>query len=297
MVNNKNGWTKEEINNARNVNLEDYFRSKGYTLELKNHRYYVKEIAGLVLKNCTYYDFYGSNANHNTAIDCLMNILGYSFNEAMESLTGKHIVKVSREGVVYNSSKTPDMNEKKQLRMPEKYNGQYKRIYAYLIKRRRMSSKLVTYLVKNGLLYQDKKGNCVFVWKNGEEVVGADINGTTDYRFKGIAPGSDQNVGFNFCLSSHVEKIMFFESPIELMSYLMIKKKILNKKTKYVSLSGCKDIVINFHVQLHPDAEVVISTNNDKAGKSLADKYNYKTEIPKNHNDWNDVLIEMNVIG
>jgi len=293
MENQKTNWTKDEIYNARNVDLVEYFRSQGYTLEKKNHRYYVKEINGLVLNKCAYYDFYGSNTNHNTAIDCLMNIFGNSFNEAMESLTGKRIVKISREGVKYRTSEHNRVNEKKALRMPEKSNDAYKRVFAYLNRKRRISNKLIKYLVDNELLYQDKKGNCVFVWYDKGVIVGADINGTTDQRFKGIASGSDQKVGFNFCLSDDVERMIFFESPIELLSYLIIKRSQVNKKTKYVSMSGCKNIAIDYHVYLHPDAEVIISTNNDKSGKKIADNYKFKTRIPKNNNDWNEILLAM----
>ncbi len=42
-------WTKDEIHDARNVDLVVYFRSQGYTLEKNNNHYYVKEISGLIL--------------------------------------------------------------------------------------------------------------------------------------------------------------------------------------------------------------------------------------------------------
>lgn len=287
----KTSWTKEEIHDARNINLEEYFGSNGYTLERNNNRFYVKEFNGLVLDKCTYYDFYGRNTNHNTAIDCLMNILGYTFNEAMTSLMGRDIIKITREGSNYTTSRKKNVNVKKILCMPEKFNGQYKRIYAYLMKKRQISSKLISYLIRNDLLYQDKKGNCVFVWYDFDKVVGADLNGTSDYRFKGIASGSDQKVGFNICLTNKVEKLMFFESPIEILSYLLIKRSNVNKHTKYISLSGCKDIVVNYHVAMHPDADVLIATNNDKVGKAFADKFNFNTVIPQKHTDWNDVLV------
>ncbi len=50
-------------------------------------------------------------------------------------------------------------------------------------------SKIVEALVRKGLLYQDKRGNAVFLHKdeNGQ-IVGAEIQGTNTYkRFKGVA--------------------------------------------------------------------------------------------------------------
>ncbi len=89
--------------------------------------------------------------------------------------------------------------------------------------------------------------------------------------------------------------LMFFESPVEMLSYMTLKRNEVSVNTKYISMSGCKDMVIEYHKQLHPDAKVVLCSNNDKAGKSLADKHKkddstVKSRIPKNNDDWNECL-------
>lgn len=292
-------WTSDEIYNARNADLPSYFRTRGYDLKPEGNRFYVKEITGLVLLNCTYYNFYGDNEGHNNAVDCLMNVLGLSFNDSIQELLGITKTVTSKRDISLQEKKSKtkySSNEKKELIMPEAKEGQYRRAFAYLIQTRKIDPKLVKYLVENNLLYEDVRGNCVFVWKCAKNgVVGADKNGTTERRYKGITAGSNQDVGFNISFSKNVEKLLFFESPIELLSFITLKRNSVNKNTMLVSMSGCKNVVVDHHIQCHPNAKVFICTNNDKRGKQFADGYNYETIIPKNVGDWNVALTRQNV--
>lgn len=69
-------------------------------------------------------------------------------------------------------------------------------VYAYLCQTRKIDSQIVSDLVKEGLLYQDKMGNAVFLHKDDNgQIIGAELQGTNSYkRFKGMAAGTSDSL-------------------------------------------------------------------------------------------------------
>ena len=91
------------------------------------------------------------------------------FKSAVEALSGANMTYMD-----YRRD-TPKLPQAKELVLPERADNMRK-VFAYLCQTRRLDSKLVSELAHNGLLYQDKRGNAVFLHKdeNGNSI-GAEI--------------------------------------------------------------------------------------------------------------------------
>lgn len=89
-----------------------------------------------------------------------MEMLGMNLKTAVSELPGCSYVDPT-----YYNRYSPAPRQKKELALPERADTM-KNVFAYLYQTRKIDSKLVEALVREGLLYQDKRGNAVFLHKN-----------------------------------------------------------------------------------------------------------------------------------
>ena len=90
-------------------------------------------------------------------------------------------------------------------------------------------------MIKRGILYQDKRGNAVFVRRdeNGN-IVGAEVHGTNTFkRYKGIIGDGDNVVSFRI---GEPNKVYVFDLPIKKkfiirFSFLWADSKLLHWKS------------------------------------------------------------------
>lgn len=121
-----------------------------------------------------------------------------------------------------------------------KCNAGMRQVFAYLCKTRGISSEIVSQLAHDKLLYQDKKGNAVFVHRdeNGN-AVGAEIQGTnSEKRYKGVAQGTSESV---FAVKiGEPKKCYVFESAIDLLSFKQLANPEKINNSVLVSMAGLK---------------------------------------------------------
>lgn len=228
------------------------------------------------------YDW-NSQQSKGDIIKFVMEYYSKSFVEAVEFLTGENT------NVSINIETLTHKQEQKQLQMPSKANNMHRAI-AYLNKTRKIKQATIQYLIDKKLMYQDVKGNVVFVWKGLDNSdIGAELNGTlTSRRFKGIAPGSAWSYGFKVA-SGTPQRIYFFESAIDLLSFTNIYKC---SNCILISMGGLKKEVIFNYTNIYKDAEIVICVDNDAAADEFIKINNfdkYKRIVPVNK-DFNEDL-------
>ncbi len=117
-------------------------------------------------------------------VKCLMEMLGMDLKTAVSELANGSYIRPTYNDEQY-SSPPP---KKRELVLPDRADNM-RNVFAYLCQTRKIDSKIVEALVREGLLYQDKRGNAVFLHEdeNGQ-IIGAEIQGTNTYkRFKGVA--------------------------------------------------------------------------------------------------------------
>ena len=229
------GYTDEQMQNARSANLADYFRSHGYDCELQRNELHIKGFGGFYINTQTggWYCF-SENKGGKNAVNCLMEMLGMDLKTALSELVGSPNLQQN----TYKSNPA-SLPKKRELELPKRADTM-KNVFAYLCQTRKIDSKIVSGLVRDGLLFQDKRGNAVFLHKseNGQ-IVGAELQGTNSYkRFKGVAAGTSDSL---FAMKiGEPNRAYVFESAIDLLSFKQLAdlKKLQN--CVLVSMAGLK---------------------------------------------------------
>ena len=302
---------------AREADLRSYFQKSGYRLERHGKEYYVTEIPGLCINPSEkkWYSHYQKIGRINNSIDCLTELLGKSFNQAVYELTGTDIS--TARSYDYPKKQAPDYTSppienfqktKRTLDMPPSCENM-RRVFAYLCKTRKIPAAVVEEFVHAGVLYQAQKTdlykseNAVFVHKNADgQIVGGEVQGINSYkRFKGIVPGTGDSVVVftpNPAKDGKIKRAYLFESAIDLMSFYAMcnKKNKLMEGAAFISMAGLKPSVPK---QLEAQGVQIISCvdNDDKGREFEANNGFVRSESVKKHldaygfKDWNDLLV------
>ncbi len=226
--------TKEQIECARSANLAEYFQSHGYDCELKKGELHIKGYGGFFVNvNTNQWTCFSENKGGSNAVNCLTEMLGMDFKTAVKELAGNAVSYTPKHETNSFSA------QKKEIVLPEKADNM-KKVFAYLCKTRKINSEIVSQLAHDKLLYQDVRGNAVFVHrdKNGK-IVGAEIQGTnSEKRYKGVAQGTSESV---FALKiGEPKKAYVFESAIDLMSFKQLANPDKIQNSVLVSMAGLK---------------------------------------------------------
>ena len=276
---------KETIQKARKTNLVEYLLSRGEQLEKNGTRYRHKIHNSLVFTDNMFY--WNSRSISGNAIDFLMLYYNMDFITAVTELTGKVQKNTSEENSNFNFNNVKICNNQK-------------RSIAYLCKTRKVSYKLVSSLINQGLIYQEEKtNNIIFPMRNKEkEIVGIEYNGTmSDIKFKGIGKGSFYGYGYNIVFNTP-KNIIFFESAIDLISFIDIRKRqnINIKNMLLVSMAGLKlNVVKKMLEEYSIKNPPIFCVDNDNAGKNFIEKTkkaypDLKYYFPQKGKDWNEYL-------
>ena len=218
-------YTREEKERALEVSLVSLASSLGYTPVRQGRHFSLKEMDSLIIYNDRSWNRWSGKGNHTggTQIDFLLEFGGCgSVPEAVQYLLefkGDHIQEVFAE-----EDRSIDRNDRNRNFALPPQNDNFKRLYAYLIKTRGLSQDIVTFFVKNKLIYEDAvHHNIVYCgYDPGGEIRYAGLRGTADVygkKFKMDVPGNDKNYGVNIVNRSSNE-LKVFESVIDCMSYM-----------------------------------------------------------------------------
>ncbi|WP_028784623.1 toprim domain-containing protein [Thalassobacillus devorans] len=281
----------DQVEVARNVDLIDYLERKGEPLKREGRYYRHKVHDSLVIKD-QMYAWNSRDEKGAGVINFAKMFYGMSFPVA--------VLDLNEQGY-----KVKDNVQEQKPKEPYQYPSHYEvndRTMAknYLTNERKIHPKIVHWLDKKDLIAQDKLGNVVFKWKQQGEVVGADRQGTSPMKdgrmFKGIDRNSHGSAGFSVDIGKP-NSIHLFESPIDALSYWSIKKEKL-QDTRLVSMSGLKrqtmiDEIKRMGKEGHKVKQITFCTDNDKAGREFANKYQglmskevSRIDLPINK-DWN----------
>lgn len=293
-------YTQYQINKAKNIDLLDYVRQRGYSLiQSAANEYRLKEHDSLVISNNKWV-WFSRNIGGDT-LDFVTKYEGKGFKEAMEILTGEKSQSKVKE---YKDNNIQSQEIKKISELPEKADN-YRRLFAYLSKTRRIDTSIIQDMINDNKLYQEKEfNNCVFLGRNmeGEIRYCLKIGTNTFKKYKGEIKGSDKAFNVELCSSSESTKVYVYESIIDAMSHsTIIKVQGGNyKEHNRISLGCVADVKLEQFLKDHPNIKIIVSClDNDKAGIEATEKikekyskkgYQIKRILPTNK-DFNDDLI------
>lgn len=295
-------FEEEQVQLAREIDIIDFIqRYENFTFKPAGHSYKCIEHDSLIVKQDRKGWYWNSrDIGGANAIDYLQRIHGLSFSEAVNTLIG--------EQEYQKTNITPIPEAKKAVRefsLPERTDGKFTRAFAYLNKSRMINSNIISELMHNNKIYQDKNGNVVFVgFDSDNNPRNAAYRGTlSNVKYRGEAAGSDKRFGFS--MDGTVKNTLYvFESPIDAMSHASLAAYILENKDAWkqhsrISLGGCTDLALEQYLSDHQNVKtIVFCLDNDEAGRSATDKFLKKyseqgfsvRSRPPKEKDYNDDL-------
>ena len=288
----------EDVKKADNANIMEVARKLNLPLIFKNERAcHVKGYGGLYINplenkwNCF------SKAKGGGVIQFYMFITGKSWRQSVVELLDNSLVQAV--SFARNKNIVSKSEKKEEFILPPKSKS-YAKMYAYLMKSRKISKSVIDYFVANNQLYQSEKhNNIVFV---GMDVSGiaryAALRGTNTYcKFRGEVENS--NKAFSFSRIGSSDKLIVFESPIDLMSYMSLQEGA----DHLLSLGGISDVALIQYLKDYKNIKVIsLALDNDtdgiKATTRITEEYS-KAGYEITHQvfqgkDYNDYLTMVN---
>lgn len=289
---------KTTLDNARSVDLITFLeRYKGFRFHPTNGEYRCTEHTSLAVKSdrLSWY-WHSKGIGGYGAIDFLMKIEGYDFKGALAVLANEPTTA---------PLPTPTADIQRDFIIPEKAKSN-RRAFAYLCKTRGIDSYIINELIQEKKIYEDTKGNAVFV---GFDEQGkpryATLRGTyTDKPFRMDCVGSDKR--YCFCLNGSSSRLYTFESAIDCLSHATLENLTQSHTGAYradnrLSLGGTSGIALERYLQRYSHiTELVFCLDNDEIGRkraiALAREYAAKgyytrLELPT-LKDYNEVLLQ-----
>ena len=214
------------------------------------------------------------------AIDLAMHLNGLDFKAAIDWLCGHFPIPLCSQ-----PRPTP-----RSLILPLPDRSKLRAVQQYLVQDRGITLSLVDSLVESGRLYADTRGNAVFLLLGKENrPVGAELRGTGPACWRGMAPGSQKDLGYFFIHAPKATMIVLCESAIDAISCFL-----LHPSSLCVSTSGARPNPRWLPAFLSQGVPVYCGFDADSTGDAMAQQmiafYPAVRRLRPPAHDWNDVL-------
>ena len=223
---------------------------------------------------------WNSGVGGGGAIDLVMHLEQVGFGQALEWLE-RHFPVM-----------TPQLPQPAQheLRLPVAHLGNWQQVEEYLVMERKLPIPLLQPLVGSGKIYADARGNAVFLLQDAHaQPVGAELRGTTIAVWRGMAPGSQKDLGFFSIPSTPIEAVVLCESAIDAISC-----HALHPRYRCLSTSGARPDPAWLKELIHSGSPIYCGFDNDATGERMAAamlaRYPSIRRLRPTRKDWNEVL-------
>lgn len=296
--------TKEQIASVKQIDLLSYLMQyePNNLKKVCRETYCTVEHDSLKISNGKWH-WFSHHIGGKNALDYLVKVKGISFTEAVDMLGAVSAPLVSDHYTAKQKT------SKRDFEMPPLHTD-IERVKAYLMNRG-INEKLIDYLWKQGILYEDatKYHNCVFIGRDskGKAKYGAIRGISSD--FKGDVSGSDKRYSFKISVNDNADTVHLFEAAIDLLSYVTLEMKNCREwyRDDFLSLAGVyvtenkQDIplALRAYLESHPNVKTLcLHLDNDDVGRKATeqiigvfkDRYTIIDQPPKSGKDYNDYL-------
>lgn len=247
--------TKEE---AKNMNILDVANSLGMNmLKSSRNEYYWDEHDSFKINTSKNMFRWYSKDIGGDVIQMVQTLRGVSFREAINYLdTGN-----------FEEAKVQEVTREPFKYLLEKYETDFDNGRRYLKEIRGLSDNTIDFFLKEKALalvnrkYEDGYSEQVLVFKyfdDNQNIIGGTLQGITPnkdrYEGKGylkqIIYNSDGTAGVNVTVGEKADRLIFFEAPIDMMSYYELNKHNLNN-VKLISMDGLKESTVARYLTEH----------------------------------------------
>jgi hypothetical protein len=176
------------------------------------------------------------------------------------------------------------------LALPPPDRSKLSTVKHYLVHERAITPAMTDSLIDSGKLYADGRGNAVFLLLGKENTpVGAELRGTGPQRWRGMAPGSQKDLGYFSVQAPDATRVILCESAIDAISCRLLQPSAL-----CLSTSGARPNPRWLPALLSQHLTVYCGFDSDATGDAMAKQMialhpSIHRLRPSQH-DWNDVL-------
>jgi hypothetical protein len=216
------------------------------------------------------------------AIDLAMHLNNLGFKAAVEWLWNRFPNSDHGEQV--------PPSYRKNLTLPPQDPRKLPGVKRYLVHDRAIAASLIQTLIQSGRLYADDRGNAVFLLLGKENSpVGAELRGTTPARWRGMASGSQKDLGYFSVPAPRATTIVLCESAIDAISCFALHPCRL-----CISTSGARPNPRWLPLLIHQGFEIYCGFDADSIGENTAKDmialYPSVKRLRPSRHDWNEIL-------
>ena len=212
-----------------------------------------------------------------SALDFLVKVRGVHFVDAVQSLTGSHVVsdyKTKSEHIAHQTLQAPNPTKPLVLPKPNRNND---RVVAYL-RGRGIGKEIINRCIQAGVFYESDKHRCVFVGKDESGVARFACERGISDDIKKDAPGSSKRYGFPLPPDEPDGQgnsvLALFESPVDCIAHASIHQTGQTGWNGHrLSLGGVSSAALNGFLERNPQIKTVqLSLDNDTAGRDASNR-------------------------
>lgn len=259
----------------RGVSILQVAEDMGFTLQQIGGYYTLKEHDSVrFYMDTNSFHRFSADVGGST-IDFVKHFGGMNDKEAILTLKEKYVGN-RLDSLPQYAPELTAAPEPKKFVLPDKIEGKYARVFAYLTKTRCIDADIVQGLMTDGLIYEDKNHNVVFVGKDasGQPAFATRHTTLTQSNYKRDVAGSSQDVGFH--IDHSATRIYVTEAPIDALSIMCLRKQQGHdiQDANYLATCGTgKDATLYYWLKSHPQIkEVILANDNDEAGQKASRK-------------------------
>ncbi len=254
-------FTEEQKRQANAVNLVELLRFKGEPLIRSGPEFRMSNNHSVTVQGNEWYDHAAEKGGG--PVSFLTEFYGMSYPEAVLTLLSEDT------GQLCPQVAAPKKKVKKEFALPPA-NSTNRRVFAYLLKHRRLDRDVLTAFVRMGLVYEDQKyHNAVFVGRDSDGTPRHAHKRSTNSQgksFRMTVEGSDFRHAFNW--PGHNSHLLVFEAPIDMLSFISMHTDGCWPKYSYVALCGTSSQPMLGMLERYPQIDTVhFCLDNDQAGQ------------------------------
>lgn len=279
-------YTQQQIKEASEVDIVDLLRRQGKKVEIAGSEYIWKHGADKInIRGGKWFNFYENEGGN--AISFVRKFFEKSFPEAMQFLLGDGVGEIKQE--------KPAIERKKKPFEPPKAHDNMRRVYQYLVEKRRIDKEVFSVFANHGLLYETAEyHNAAFVGKDKDgNIKHISLRGIGG-NFRGNVESSLPEYSFHWHGKS--DRLYIFEAPIDMLSFISMNKQDWQEHS-YAACCGIGSKVLDQMLKDNSNIKkVYLCLDNDMKGREfngvIADRLfeqgiPTKILVPKNK-DWNE---------
>ena len=286
-------FTEEQKLRAGAVDLEYFLLGRGEKLIASGWEKRLASDHSITVRGNEWYDHAASKGGG--PISFVQTYYGLSYPEAMTMLLGG------------DTDQIKTVSEERKRAPPKPFalppaNENMRRVYAYLLKERKLDREVVAHFARAGPIYEDAEHhNCVFVGRDENGIpLHAHLRSTNSFgqTFRINVEGCDPRYSFHHLGSDG--NLLVFEAPIDLLSYISMNPQKWEEHS-YVACCGTSFQPVQKMLDRIGEPEMVyLCLDNDEAGRKAAERMADAlreqgvlcTELIPQLKDWNDDLRE-----